>query len=341
MASLPPAPAPDKVSLTCAIHDDGTLVFTDAAGHLASDAHIAMAKDQAKDALKDLITGACDKLNGQIEALACLHHETPDPTIKPVVHALPFDEPVPTEPVAQSPKWWERFVPGRCARISAEYAGALEQHTEESNEWAEAKREHERAGARRRRLVEIDIYRDASAMEVFLEERLQEVVWPRETQVALEVKGAGELVMLDVDLPEIDDMPNKLAAVPARGLRLSVKELSRTRIQKMYMAHVHGIAFRLIGEAFAALPLAREVVLSAFTQRRNPATAQLRDEYLVSVRVHRSDWNVIDFQQLEAVDPVEALDRFELRRDMSKTGVFKAIEPLAEPADTASLSMEH
>jgi len=339
VTSLPPAP--DRVLLACAIHDDGTLVFTDAAGHPASDAHIALAKAQAKDALKDLITGACDKLNGQIEALACLHHETPDPKIKPVVHALPFGEPAPVEPVALSPKWWERFVPGRCARISAEHAGALERHEEDSKEWAEAKHEHDRAVARRRRLVEIDIYRDASAMEVFLEERLQEVVWPRETQVALEVKGAGELIMLDVDLPEIDDMPTKLAAVPARGLRLSVKELSRTKVQKMYMAHVHGIAFRLVGEAFAALPLAREVVLSAFTRRRNPATAQLGDEYLVSVRVCRSDWKAIDFQQLQALDPVEALERFELRRDMSKTGVFKAIEPLAEPAQTASISMEH
>ncbi|CAN7723875.1 DUF4236 domain-containing protein [Variovorax sp. LjRoot290] len=327
-APAAPQVASAVTSLTCSVQDDGQLVFTNAAGQQATEAHIALAKTQAKDVLRGLIADACEKVNGQIEALARLHLETPDPREKPRFHAPPFPEPQPAMAATRLPKWWERWVPGRLAQIADGNHHARELHDEEMNGWTAAKLAYDRECARRRVLVEIDIYRDPSAMEAFLEARLQEVVWPRETQVALEVKALGELVMLDVDLPEIEEMPTQLAAVPARGLRLSVKELSRTKVQKMYMSHVHGIAFRLIGEAFAALPLAGEVVLSAFTQRRNAATAQLGDEYLISVRVQRSEWNAIDFQQLQALDVVEALARFELRRDMSKTGVFKAIAPL-------------
>jgi len=50
------------------------------------------------------------------------------------------------------------------------------------------------------------------------------------------------------------------------------------------MIHVHGICFRVIGEAFATLPSVAAVVVSAFSQRPAKATAQVVDEYLISAR---------------------------------------------------------
>ena len=51
------------------------------------------------------------------------------------------------------------------------------------------------------------------------------------------------------------------------------------------------------------------------------------DQYLLSVRVQRSQWGFINFGALESIDVIEALDRFDLRRAMTKAGAFKAIEP--------------
>jgi hypothetical protein len=93
--------------------------------------------------------------------------------------------------------------------------------------------------------------------------------------------------------------------------------------------HIHGIGFRIIGEALAALPNAQQVVLSAFSQRPNPATGHVGDEYLYSVRVDRDSWSRIAFDGLQNLDVVEALAQFELRRNMTKTGRFKAIEPFS------------
>jgi hypothetical protein len=103
--------------------------------------------------------------------------------------------------------------------------------------------------------------------------------------------------------------------------------MSATAIQKLYMAHVHAVAFRLLSETFAALPRMNTITLSGYSQRPDKAIGQIGDEYLFSVRVNRDDWMQIDFTQLANIDVIESLTRFELRRSMSKIGVFKAIEP--------------
>src|SRR3546814_9117965 len=72
-------------------------------------------------------------------------------------------------------------------------------------------------------------------MERWLEENLQDIAWPRETLISLEIAEQGQHIRLDVDLPELEDMPSKIAAVPARGLKLSVKDLPAAQIRKRYM----------------------------------------------------------------------------------------------------------
>lgn len=169
-------------------------------------------------------------------------------------------------------------------------------------------------------------------MEIVLEESLMDIIWPRETSLESEIRDDGRVVMIDVDLPEIEELPRKTAAVPTRGYKLSIKELPVTRHQQLYMRHVHGIGFRIIGEAFAMLPKADEVVLSGYSQRPDKGTGEVQDQYLYSVRVRRHEWAGINFTNLNDVDPTEALGRFDIRREITKTGLFKAIAPFGEPA---------
>ena len=122
-------------------------------------------------------------------------------------------------------------------------------------------------------------------------------------------------------------MPDKLASVPSRGLKLSVKEMTEGKVQKLYSDHVHSISFRLIGEVFAALPTVQRATLSGYSQRRSKATGQLSNEYLISVQVQRADWQRVDFQGLAAIEAATALARFDLVRDQLKSGHFKEIIP--------------
>lgn len=121
-----------------------------------------------------------------------------------------------------------------------------------------------------------------------------------------DVQASGTLCVLDVDLPEIEHMPQFEAVVAGRGFEIKKKEISATRRRKLYMHHIHAVVLRIIGEVFATLPPCQRVVLSGYSQRADRQTGQVRDEYLISVGVDRSTWRQIDFTSLAAIDPVAA-----------------------------------
>ena len=95
------------------------------------------------------------------------------------------------------------------------------------------------------------------------------------------------------------------------------------------MAHIYGVGVRIIREVFAALPTVAKVVLSAYSQRANKATGAIASEYLYTVQVTREQWHSINFANWASVDVVEVLAAFDLRRVMTKSGVFKPVEPFA------------
>lgn len=193
--------------------------------------------------------------------------------------------------------------------------------------WQAQKRKFDEAESRRKDMIERGIYAEIESMGTFLEKTLQSIVWPRETTVSTEILKDGNSVFVDVDLPEIEDMPSKTASVPQRGYRISIKEMSATQIQRLYMRHVHSVGFRIIGEVFSALPNAQQVVLSAYSQRPDRSTGNVADEYLYSVRVDRGSWSRIRFDNLQELDVVDSLAQFDIRRNMTKTGGFKPVQP--------------
>jgi hypothetical protein len=172
---------------------------------------------------------------------------------------------------------------------------------------------------------------DVRAMDQLLQATLENLEWPRETSVSFDVSGDGSVLFLDVDLPEIEDLPAEEATPAERVLKLNVRKKSETQRRKEYMLHVHAVVFRLLGECFRALPTIRIAVLSAYTQQHIPTTGRREDVYLISVRASRSAWSTIDFAQLERIDLLQALERFELRRSITRTGIFRPIEPFAPP----------
>jgi Protein of unknown function (DUF4236) len=316
-----------SVLMTCAILDDGTLSFTDRTGTPVPEHVVEAAKKQNREAILELIQRKCDEINEQTEALGKLHHDTPNPRTPPKYIAPAFSEPRPSAPAQWRLGLLDRVIPGRRGKIDEANRAADAHHRDTVATWETEKAKFDRRVAERKVFLESLIYKDITAMERFLEETLEEIVWPRETIVTFDVRGGGSSVALDVDLPEVEDMPNKLAAVPSRGLKLSVKELSATKVQKLYAEHIHGIVFRLVGEVFAALPTIQEVIAAGYSQRRDPATAQERDDYLLSVRASRPEWSKMDFAHLPSLDVTEALKRFDLQREMSKSGIFKPIVP--------------
>ena len=76
--------------------------------------------------------------------------------------------------------------------------------------------------------------------------------------------------------------------------------------------------FRLIGEAFTVHSDINTVLATAFKTEINDATGQADNVYLISVLVHRKQWTRLNFQNLDAVDPIIALGRFNIARSLTK-----------------------
>lgn len=325
--TLPSQVPMTTVSVTAGVHDDGTVYFQDAQGNPLPDHLVDITKKQQGETIRNLIQQKCDEINQQIEALGEIHLYTPDPRTTPLYELQQFDVLPPNKPVPKQIGFFASLFRRKREKVERANALAEQQYAQDFEKWQAEKERFENEEHQRKAFIEQDIYSEVKAMETFLEENLQSIAWPRETSVSTEILDGGRRIFIDVDLPEIEDMPNKTAAVPTRGLKLSVKDISPTQVQRLYMRHIHGIGFRIIGEVFAALPNAQEVVLSAFSQRPDLATGRVGDEYLYSVSAAREDWTHIQFDSLKNLDVVEALARFELRREMTKTGKFKPIAP--------------
>lgn len=206
------------------------------------------------------------------------------------------------------------------------YIQARQQWAEQYAQWQHDAAEHERAMHESEASLPQRFANDTAWFESLLAEVLQSADWPRETLISYQVKPSSSEILLDVDLPEVEDMPVSSVRVNARGTEIIEKELSQKAIRERYARHVHGCLLRIVGIAFCALPFVT-ITISGFTQRISKQTGHLEDEYILSARINRNDFERLNFYSLEDVDPIEALSLFDLRREMSASYLFRTIIP--------------
>ncbi|WP_295543365.1 DUF4236 domain-containing protein [uncultured Thiohalocapsa sp.] len=353
-----------EVSL--ALGDRGELLATDAQGKPLSGDHRRLLWAQQGEAIGAWLNERMDAINGDVELLANIHLDTPAPTGEPehlrVAFAEPEPEPPPTPPMAPAPEPPARPEPGLLTRLfglgrsahAQRVAAADAEHRRRHQAWLAQKRaraeEHRRAVARwkrahadwRRRKVAHDaaeaeharrfperLRTDPELMETLLAAALDDLDWPRETLVSFDIQPHAATVWLDVDLPEIADLPQREARLAKRRRRLLIQPKPKTRLRQEYAAHVHGVVLRCAGTVFATLPGIGRVVVSGYSQRPDAATGAINDDYLLSVDFDRDGFGRIDFTALERVDPVAAVAAFPHRRRLLKRDGFRAIEPFA------------
>lgn len=162
---------------------------------------------------------------------------------------------------------------------------------------------------------------EAIAMPVLT--RLERLNWPRETNISLDMDAAGETMILQADLPEIEDFPVVLIEADQAALDLRMQQLSPAQVRQIYSQHVHGIVLRLVAEAFAGHGAIGTVQVSAYTQRVSGSS--ISDTYVLSCKVQRHQWDEARLWQAESPDPVIALQLFELRRKLGANGQLAAI----------------
>ena len=168
---------------------------------------------------------------------------------------------------------------------------------------------------------------DAAKAEADIEAWLSESEAPIEFSVQPEVLESKSAVMIDLDLPEIEDMPQNKLAELADGT-IKIKKKTKKEQVEDYRTCVFGLGEYVASHVFAVVPQAKKVVVSAYTQRRSEKTGDLLDVFIYSIVFERSAFTK-DYQEK---DPYEFCQKLPSRFYVLASGVMKEIAPF-EAAD--------
>lgn len=315
----------EVIPITATIAADGGILLSDPDGAPLSVEAREKALGRNRATLTDLLERRAIELNDWFDRLLRPHLRTPSPNaIRAPFEPEPFPLPRPEKPELEGTGLFGSWFGGR-ERADASHLEELAKYRAAISEWRAAEENHRSEQDAARSRHERWRQGDPVAAQDRFEACLEAISWPRETLISYQTIGTE--LQADVDLPEIENMPAEAAYVLRDEMRVKMSPKGEADGRRDYASHVHSIGFRIAGEAFAALPALQSVLISGFSQRQSRATGQVEEEYLYSVRIDRAGWERIEFSRLEAIDPAEALARFDLRRDMTRTGVFRPVLP--------------
>lgn len=163
------------------------------------------------------------------------------------------------------------------------------------------------------------------AIEMALLAALGKLEWPYETNIGISLDD-GRL-LLDVDLPELEEMPMDRWAVDGVRLALLEKPIQQKERSGLYLDHVSSVIVRLLGHAMAVSHDIQTVGISGYTQRR-ASTGSLEDDYVATVEVGREAWREVDPASFGTVDPHNMLRRFAARIETNSRGMLLNQQPL-------------
>jgi len=156
-----------------------------------------------------------------------------------------------------------------------------------------------------------------------LKEAFSGINWLFPTVIKFRVSKECRALILDVDFPEIEHMPDSAPTVKKTSQTLETKKRKSVDIKKDYLVHIHSIVLRLAGESFYHVPQIETVLIGGYTQRVNPKTGLQNDDHILSVIFQRQQWQNLNPVQAA---PLDFIDNFNNKKEI-KNGELKTIIP--------------
>lgn len=155
-------------------------------------------------------------------------------------------------------------------------------------------------------------------IEDWLEESEAPIAFAIQTEV-LEDKG---VVMIDLDLPEIEDMPQQKLAELADGT-IKIKKKTQKEQREDYRTCAFGLGEYVASHVLAIVPQAQKIVVSAYTQRRDEKSGEAMDVFIYSVVFERGAFT----KGYQEKDPYDFCQDLPSRFYLLASGVMKEIAP--------------
>lgn len=128
--------------------------------------------------------------------------------------------------------------------------------------------------------------------------------------------------LVDLDLPEIEDVPQQKIAVTPSGKK-TIRQKTQTDLRSDYVKCIFGLAMYVAYNIFNVSLKIREIEISAYTQRKGDNSALATDQYVLLVDFGRDVFSAIDFQKHSSLEIMEA---FKHHYNMTKTYELKEID---------------
>lgn len=145
---------------------------------------------------------------------------------------------------------------------------------------------------------------------------------PMEYFVDFAYDEANGRVLVDLDLPEIEDVPDKKIVTTSSGKR-SIRTKSQVNMREDYAKCICGLSMYVASLIFNVSLKIKEVEISGFTQRQGSNTALTTDQYVLLANYSRSLFERMDFGRLPSID---AINFFQHHIDMTKSFVLKELD---------------
>jgi len=325
------------VGVILSLLDDGNITYKDENENFLDKKIVTKIWQQQADVVKNWLENEVEKIN-DMDLITTIHYDMPKPYNEPQLEELEFDKEKPNESKKREvnkPSFFKSlFFPSSKQKYQSDLENAkidfqkqTEQYQINLQAWENEKNEFNKAQNELKANFSNLIRTDINTMSEYLEKVLQGLDWARETLVSYDINNSTNTVYIDIDLPEIEDIPQRTASIAATGKKLNIKNKTDKQLRLEYSTHIHAIALRVAAYTFATLPSIDLIVISGYSQRLDKATAYTNEEYLYSVKFNKSDFSKLNFEKIELIDPIKAFDNFENIRKMTETGIFKKIEP--------------
>ncbi|MFW2600864.1 DUF4236 domain-containing protein [Aliarcobacter butzleri] len=325
------------ISVVLSLLDDGNIVYKDENENLLDRKIVTKLWQEKSDMLKNWLETEAQKIN-DMDLITSIHYDMPTPYNEPQLEELEFGKEMPIEPKireVKKPSFFKSlFFPSSKQKYQFDLDNAkidfqkqTEQYQVSLENWEKEKNEFIKTQDELKANFSNLIRTDINIMSEYLEKVLQDLDWTRETLVSYDINNSANTIYIDIDLPEIEDIPQRTATIAATGKKLNIKNKTEKQLRLEYATHIHAIALRVAAYTFATLPSIDLIIISGYSQRLDKSTANTNDEYLYSIKFNKSDFSKLNFEKIELIDPIKAFDNFENIRNMTSTGIFKEIKP--------------
>ena len=171
-----------------------------------------------------------------------------------------------------------------------------------------------------KRWLERSLQNNSEVIEADVEEWLSALELPVEMAAQIEYSADTSTLFIDLDLPEIEDMPKSTTRTLKSG-EVKTADKSQKQLREEYASTVFGLVVLVAACAFSINACIKLCVVSGYTRRRE-RSGELTDDYILSVKVPRNA-----LEHVRVTDPERFVMSCENRVNITQTYVFKSIIP--------------